>query len=373
MTHGAPPPPDWMSATFDDSAWVRAEDYGENGNADNYWNANLHRPADEIGPDARWIWTSDGNEDMQHPGSSHNDVFCRIVIDHKKVNCKAAADRYLSDYGKELCGQGTSDGVARNCDAWAHFQERGIFLGRIWHSELCDENCGYHTAPFDWIDASIQAGGTELTFDNADDGSASVDLPFPFPFYGQVKTQAIVSANGFLTFSGEHHSNKGLGVSGGESEAIPSSRVPNDLVAAFWTDLNGGKVYTRTGDGACSHGIASGIVCCAASCGSCGGSGCQARPGGSSMCCLGRVRDSKVYCEENGFKPPCVSQGKSFTVEWADVPYYQGAHTASAGSQQQSGFDSGTNHFEVTLFSDGNIKFQYKDMTPNPNAWAPPR
>ena len=34
--------------------------------------------------------------------------------------------------------------------------------------------------------------------------------------------------------------------------------------------------------------------------------------------------------------------------------------------------DGGTNHFEVTLFSDGKIKFQYKDMTPNPNAWAEP-
>jgi hypothetical protein len=90
------------------------------------------------------------------------------------------------------------------------------------------------------------------------------------------------------------------------------------------------------------------------------------------MCCLGRIRDSKVYCEANGGKPPCVSRGSAFTVEWADVPYYQGVHTALAGSQQQSGFNSGTNHFELTLFSDGNIKLQYKDMASNPNAWSPP-
>ena len=143
------------------------------------------------------------------------------------MNCKAASDRYFSDYGKAGCEQ--VRGALGTCDAWAHYQERGMFMGRIWHSELCDDRCGYHTAPFDWIDASVAAGGTELTFSNTDDGSAQVDLPFPFPFYGQVKQQAIISANGFLTFSGEHHSTI-QGVNGGETAPIPSTSVPNDLV-----------------------------------------------------------------------------------------------------------------------------------------------
>ena len=272
MSHAAAVPDTWMTVNFDDSAWVDAISYGENGNADNYWYSARGQPADEIGPDTKWIWSDDGNGDV---ANGHNDVFCRIVIDHQKINCKAASDRYLADYGKEGC----EHAVLHDCDAWAHFHERGMFLGRVWHSELCDENCGYHTAPFDWIDASLQAGGTELTFANTDDGSVDVDLPFPFPFYGQVKTKATVSANGFLTFSGDHHSTvEGMGPHGGETAPIPSKSVPNDLVSAFWTDLNlgtTGKVYTRTGDGACARGVSNGIICCAASCGTCGGSGCE--------------------------------------------------------------------------------------------------
>jgi hypothetical protein len=88
-----------------------------------------------------------------------------------------------------------------------------------------------------------------------------------------------------------------------------------------------------------------------------------------------------VRCSQNGGAPPCVSDGNAFTVEWSDVPYYSGVHQANPGAGQQtmfggqstsSAYDGGTNHFEVTLFSDGKIKFQYKDMTPNPNAWAEP-
>ena len=37
----------------------------------------------------------------------------------------------------------------------------------------------------------------------------------------------------------------------------------------------------------CSQGIALGDVCCASSCGTCGGSGCGDSPGGSSQCCTG--------------------------------------------------------------------------------------
>ena len=35
--------------------------------------------------DAHWIWTSDN--------AGHDDIFCRLVSDHKPVNCKDAADR----------------------------------------------------------------------------------------------------------------------------------------------------------------------------------------------------------------------------------------------------------------------------------------
>jgi hypothetical protein len=58
-------------------------------------------------------------------------------------------------------------------------------------------------------------------------------------------------------------------------------------------------------DPTCSTGISSGSnVCCAASCGACGGSGCASRPGGGDACCLTNIRNDGVSCTESG--PPCV-------------------------------------------------------------------
>lgn len=44
--------------------------------------------------------------------------------------------------------------------------------------------------------------------------------------------------------------------------------------------------------------ICIGRVCCAASCGSCGGAGCGRRPGGRSQCCVGAIRRSNIECSE---------------------------------------------------------------------------
>ncbi len=52
--------------------------------------------------------------------------FCRYVSNHEVINCKAAAIRYHADYGQDGCRQDI------NCDAFAHFKERGKFIGRIW-------------------------------------------------------------------------------------------------------------------------------------------------------------------------------------------------------------------------------------------------
>ena len=48
------------------------------------------------------------------------------VSNHEVINCKAAAIRYHADYGQDGCRQDI------NCDAFAHFKERGKFIGRIW-------------------------------------------------------------------------------------------------------------------------------------------------------------------------------------------------------------------------------------------------
>eukprot|EP00612_Vaucheria_litorea_P004578 CAMPEP_0171461176 /NCGR_PEP_ID=MMETSP0945-20130129/5734_1 /TAXON_ID=109269 /ORGANISM="Vaucheria litorea, Strain CCMP2940" /LENGTH=339 /DNA_ID=CAMNT_0011987481 /DNA_START=42 /DNA_END=1060 /DNA_ORIENTATION=+ len=54
---------------------------------------------------------------------------------------------------------------------------------------------------------------------------------------------------------------------------------------------------------------ASGVKCCAASCGTCGGYGCDKRPGGSSACCTGSVTTSCTL----GYLP-CVINGTPTTT-----------------------------------------------------------
>jgi hypothetical protein len=196
LSHGQEPPEAWMSENFDDSTWQVAVSYGSAGDASNYWYKAMGRAPDEIGPEAQWIWTTDGKDSdgftgsSLHPGSSHDNVFCRYVSKHEVSNCKAAADRYNQDYGTGVCHGGGS--FKRDCDAFTHFKENGQKIGRVWHSELCSEDCSYSTAPFNWIDASH---GTRLSL--GDDDKASVDLPFPFPFYGQLKRNVQVSSNDF--------------------------------------------------------------------------------------------------------------------------------------------------------------------------------
>ena len=50
-------------------------------------------------------------------------------------------------------------------------------------------------------------------------------------------------------------------------------------------------------------GINSGNVCCAASCGACGGKGCSKRPGGTSACCTKKIPIQQVC--GLGQKAPC--------------------------------------------------------------------
>ena len=50
-------------------------------------------------------------------------------------------------------------------------------------------------------------------------------------------------------------------------------------------------------------------ICCAKSCGSCGGSGCVSRPGGTNKCCTGNILSSGQICGLKGNKAPCTIPG----------------------------------------------------------------
>lgn len=48
-----------------------------------------------------------------------------------------------------------------------------------------------------------------------------------------------------------------------------------------------------------------GNICCAEQCGECGGNGCKNRPGGKNECCVQRIVEANVSCDEAG-SAPCV-------------------------------------------------------------------
>ena len=54
----------------------------------------------------------------------------------------------------------------------------------------------------------------------------------------------------------------------------------------------------------CDAGIRSGGACCAAACGSCGGTDCGTRPGGGAGCCHGTISNSGRSCLD--YPPPCM-------------------------------------------------------------------
>ena len=87
---------------------------------------------------------------------------------------------------------------------------------------------------FNWVDISEEGTAVSLS----DDDAQTVPLPFPFEFYGEERSEISISSNGYLTFGGN-----GTDFS---NDPIPTGADPNDLIAAFWDDLDpnsGGNVY----------------------------------------------------------------------------------------------------------------------------------
>ncbi|WP_407951720.1 PKD domain-containing protein [Plantactinospora veratri] len=77
--------------------------------------------------------------------------------------------------------------------------------------------------------AYLPAGPTELPL-TGDNDTASVALPFPFPYYGQNHSRAWVDVNGVLSFvdpRGSWPANR----------ALPYAATPNAALYPFWDDL----------------------------------------------------------------------------------------------------------------------------------------
>jgi subtilisin family serine protease len=87
------------------------------------------------------------------------------------------------------------------------------------------DNFGYfcQATDFGFVDAN-----TVLPL-SGDDASVSVELPFPFTFYGTTYSSASVATNGFLSFV----TSEPIFANG----PIPSAEAPNGAIYPFWDDL----------------------------------------------------------------------------------------------------------------------------------------
>jgi hypothetical protein len=98
---------------------------------------------------------------------------------------------------------------------------------------------------YEWIDSDAPGGptfawtdisgtGTPITVwsGTADDGRATIPLPFSFPFYGTSFDSVKVVTNGWISFATTSTS------TAYSNTAIPSSAEPNNAIYGFWDDLN---------------------------------------------------------------------------------------------------------------------------------------
>ncbi len=76
----------------------------------------------------------------------------------------------------------------------------------------------------------ISATGTAISFSNADDGSASIQIGFDFIYCDLSYSSVWIGVNGAISFSSSYFPYT--------NTAIPSSSAPLNLIAPFWDDLD---------------------------------------------------------------------------------------------------------------------------------------
>jgi subtilisin family serine protease len=94
--------------------------------------------------------------------------------------------------------------------------------GNAFRSYTCQD------VPLSWVDVTVVP---PLSGADGDDTFSTLNIGFPFTFFGQTHTQTFVSSNGFLALGSS------AGATAFLNSAIPSTSVPNGLIAPFWDDL----------------------------------------------------------------------------------------------------------------------------------------
>ena len=81
---------------------------------------------------------------------------------------------------------------------------------------------------YQWED--ISDDNTQVNFSSNDAGTELIDIGFEFPFYGQVYSQFLINANGWIGFEEDNTE--------WYNGNIPSSDYPTSAIFGFWDDLN---------------------------------------------------------------------------------------------------------------------------------------
>lgn len=97
------------------------------------------------------------------------------------------------------------------------------------HVSACLNTTPTFTVDSSSINYSPSGSTGFLTMSSADDGFASVNLPFSFNYFGTSYTSAFVSTNGYLTF--------GSGSTTLTAQQLPNTTTPNNVIALCWNDL----------------------------------------------------------------------------------------------------------------------------------------
>ncbi|MCD6163755.1 MAG: T9SS type A sorting domain-containing protein [candidate division Zixibacteria bacterium] len=97
---------------------------------------------------------------------------------------------------------------------------------------------------YNWID--ITSDGDVVNFSGYDDNgnSGQLDLGFDFNYYENTYDKFTICVNGWISFNSSY-------IMQWENEIIPSYAQPNNMVAAFYDDLNmeyGGNIYYYTNE-----------------------------------------------------------------------------------------------------------------------------
>ncbi len=88
---------------------------------------------------------------------------------------------------------------------------------------------------YQWIE--IEDVGIPLDGLRDNEFMGTFPIGYPFPFYGEIYEHIWVSSNGFIGFGPT------IEYASFDNQELPNEDTPNNIIAAYWTDLNPGAVW----------------------------------------------------------------------------------------------------------------------------------